>query len=86
MADEIQRAELARVSSRIAAAIIAFCKGRVGAEFHADDLRSHVTACVGVAAPGSADRILRDLRQRKALDYEVVSRSKSLYRVLSVQA
>ena len=33
------------------------------------------------AAPASADRILRDLRARQVVGYEVVSRTKSLYRI-----
>lgn len=75
---------LGRVSVRIANAIVAFCVEQLGRQFHADDLRQYVRAAVGEIAPGSADRVLRDLRQHGALNYEVVSRSKSLYRVLDV--
>jgi hypothetical protein len=76
-----QHDHLASVGSRIGAAITAFCRARVGREFHADTLRRHVTAQVGVVAPGSADRILRDLRQRGVVVYSVVNRRQSLYRV-----
>jgi hypothetical protein len=77
-----QADNLERVSRRIAAAIVEFCRSRVGRQFHADDLRRFVTARCGTLAPGSADRVLRDLRQRAVLDYRVVSRKGSLYEVL----
>ena len=48
-----------------------------------DHRPSRVRARVGETAPGSADRVLRDLRQRGSIDYEVVSRRSSLYRVLA---
>ena len=70
---------LAAVGARITTAILDFCAPRIGCHFHADDLRRHVAQSVGHCAPGSADRVLRDLRQRGAIDYVVVSRSKSLY-------
>ena len=56
---------LARVSTRIAQAIRDFLSQTgTGRTFHADELRAHVAQRVGPTAPGSADRILRDLRQR----------------------
>jgi hypothetical protein len=67
------------VVSRIGSAILDFCSERVGQEFYADDLRRFVIHKVGLCAPGSADRVLRDLRQRGAINYVCVSRSKSLY-------
>lgn len=76
-----QAEQLERVSVRIGAAIVAFCKSRVGKEFHADDLRAHVEASCGKTAPGSSDRILRDLRQRQVVAYRVVSRKHSRYLV-----
>ena len=78
------RVFLESVASRIAQAIISFCNARTGREFHADDLRQYVTAKVGACAPGSADRVLRDLRQKGAVEYEVINRAASLYRVRSV--
>ena len=74
------RPHLDSVSDRIAGAIVRFCKAHAGLEFYADDLRCHVTAQVGSVAPGSADRVLRDLRQRGIVSYHVVNRAKSLYR------
>ncbi len=78
------RAFLDSVASRIAAAILDYCNARTGREFHADDLRKYVTAKVGACAPGSADRVLRDLRQKGAVHYDCISRAASLYRVRSV--
>jgi hypothetical protein len=77
-----QQANLERVSSRIALAILRFC----GAHkfFHADDLRKAVIRETGIAAPASADRILRHLRQRGKLDYRVLDRRASYYEVLWV--
>jgi hypothetical protein len=78
-----QTAQITRVNQRIAQHIIAFM--RTHKEFHGDDLRTYVMARVGHVAPASPDRILRDLRQKNYVNYEVVSRSKSLYRSLPVE-
>lgn len=75
-----QAEHLDRVSVRIGRAIVAFCAEQ--GLFHADDLRAYVTANVGIVAPGSADRILRDLRQRGCLNYRVVNRRDSLYEMI----
>lgn len=75
-----QPEQLARVTGKIADAIIAFCRARVGRAFHADDLRRHVASSAQVA-PASADRVLRALRQSGQVRYVVVSRAGSLYRV-----
>ncbi|MCC6409465.1 MAG: hypothetical protein IT453_20065 [Planctomycetes bacterium] len=64
----------------IATSVREFCDAHVGHEFHAQELRDYV-ARVHPTAPASADRILRDLRQRGDVRYVLVSRSKSLYRV-----
>lgn len=74
-----QQEHLERVSSRIARAILEFCKSH--RRFHADELRRHVIRETGITAPASADRILRDLRQQRRLDYIVVNRRESLYEV-----
>ena len=76
--------ELDRVSSRIGAAILSFCRSH--RTFHADDLRVYVAMETGTAAPASADRILRDLRKRGLVSYRVLSRQSSLYAVDSVAA
>lgn len=78
-----QREQLERVSSRIAALIVAFCAERLASgrvDFHAADLRAAVSEHV-TTAPGSADRILRDLRKRGAVAYVVIDRRASLYRL-----
>lgn len=73
---------LAAVSERIADSIVAFCKTKLegGGQFHADQLRKFVDSDVdGGCAPASADRVLRDLRQRGMLGYKVLNRRQSLY-------
>ncbi len=74
-----QAAELERVSERLGRAIVAFCTP--GRSFHADELRAAVKAACGEVAPASADRVLRDLRQRGVVAYRCTSRSQSLYTV-----
>jgi hypothetical protein len=76
---EEQEEHLERVSSRIARAILDYCRDH--RQFHADDLRRAVTNRTGITAPASADRILRDLRQRHVIDYKVLDRRASLYEV-----
>lgn len=68
------------MSDAIGSHVLAFCRSRIGREFHAQELRDYV-ARVHPTAPASADRILRDLRQRELVQYVLVSRSRSLYRV-----
>lgn len=81
---ERQDAELDRVSSRIRGAILEFCRARLGQQFFADELRAHVEQQCGKTAPGSADRILRALRQDGELAYRVINRRKSLYLIEGV--
>jgi len=79
-----QQRQLERVTSRIGSTVLDFCRSiGVGGAFHAQELRDYVGKH-GVA-PASPDRILRDLRKRGVIGYVVVSRTKSLYRVTSVQ-
>lgn len=78
-----QAREVARVGGAIGDDVLAFARSRVGREFHMEDLRSYVEAR-GHRAPDSAGRILRLLRQHGRLDYSVVSRAQSLYRVEAV--
>lgn len=74
--------QIERVASRIGGVVVEFFELlTVGAEFHASDLREFVGIKTGeFVAPGSPDRIMRDLRKRQVINYELVSRSKSLYR------
>lgn len=78
-----QTANITRVSANIAPHICHFLESHLNQEFHADDLRQYVSERTTIA-PGSADRVLRDLRKRGVISYEVVSRSRSLYRALPV--
>jgi hypothetical protein len=77
-----QQKQLSRVTSRIGQAILEFCYP--GRQFHADELREFVSKRCSVA-PGSADRVLRDLRKRRLVNYKVISRKQSLYRVEPVE-
>lgn len=83
-----QEQELARVSSGIAKHILAFCRWKgVGATFRTSELNDFV--CLRTenhVAPGSSDRVLRDLRLKRVLDYEVLSRRASLYKITKVAA
>ena len=72
---------LERVKSNISGFVLDFVRGREGSTFYASELRSYVQKRHGTA-PASPDRILRDLRQKGFLNYKVVSRSQSLYKVL----
>src|SRR4030095_7715934 len=79
---EEPEAHLVRVSSRIARSIVHFCQEHT--QFHADALRAGVAQATGSTAPGSADRILRDLRQKGIIDYIVTDRRRSLYSVTKI--
>ncbi len=83
LADTEQADNLDRVSTRIQNAIVQFCDLFCGRTFHADQLMAFVTERVGTVAPGSADRVLRSMRQRGLVSYEVVNRASSLYRILA---
>lgn len=85
--DAQQPEELARVTGAIGKAIIGFLRARLNngmTEFHADELRQWVRAALPTA-PASADRVLRDLRSAGIVNYQVVNRRASLYRILNVQ-
>lgn len=80
-----QSDNLERVHAAIGPIVLRFCADRLlfGGLFRADELRDYVAESVPTA-PASSDRILRQLKQEGAVDYEVVNRRGSLYRVLSV--
>jgi hypothetical protein len=78
-----QRENIERVNAAIREHVIRFIGAHIGEEFHIEELQRYVHDRVqGYVAPASPDRILRDLRQKGVLDYEVVSRSQSLYKAL----
>ncbi len=77
--------DLQRVTSRIGSIITKFYVNSLknnNPEFFAEELRELVASMVGKVAPGSTDRILRDLRQKNAINYIVLSRSQSLYKFI----
>lgn len=79
--------ELERVSLNLNQAIINFWKQRLlknettieGNRFTATELRQFVQVQNFGTAPSSADRIMRSLKNKGVINYEVVNRSKSLY-------
>lgn len=81
-----QHAHLNRVLDSIGRVIVEFCERRVGMQFRACELREFVNARIPGVAPGSPDRILRELHKRGVVDYVLVSRAGSLYRVMKVNA
>lgn len=77
-----QQANIERVHHKIAPAILAFfaLHGR-GSTFRVDELRMFINAKFPSVAPDSAGRIMRDLRERGEIDYDVINRRQSLYRI-----
>ena len=82
--------ELDRVKSRLARPIVEWCKfclRRRDGRFQSEELYHYIDCKVRPRpAPGSADRILRELRRQGLIDYRVVNRRASLYEVLEVRA
>lgn len=74
---------ITRVSDAIGVHVTAFVRGHLHQEFHVEDLRRYICDRVTVA-PSSPDRIMRDLRAKGKINYEVVNRRKSLYVALPV--
>lgn len=75
---------LDRVSARIGATIREFYRLKIEAgevEFHVEELRRYVRQEVGMVAPNSPYRIMWQLREDGRINYSVVSRSASLYRI-----
>lgn len=76
-----QAKQLQRVKGSIGDVIVEFFKSReVGELFYASDLHEFVAARASIA-PASADRVMRSLRLDNVINYSLVSRSKSAYRV-----
>jgi hypothetical protein len=83
-----QQANLARVSNNIADIVTNFCRERLAGareEFHMVDLTTYVNDRSTIA-PDSAGRILRDLRRHRIIDYTVVNRAQSLYKITGVSS
>ncbi len=82
-----QQENLDRVQSKIEGSILRFASEVVRSReptFHMADLLARVREDVPETAPDSPSRILRLLRQAKKLDYEVINRRDSHYKLLSV--
>jgi len=75
-----QPQQLHRVRQAIATHVIAFISEHEGKEFYNAELHNYVAERSPIA-PGSADRVLRDLKSKGAVSYELRDRSKSLYYV-----
>jgi len=83
-----QQENLNRVRLKIEGAITSFASARLLANnvtFHMEDLLLHVREQVPFIAPDSPSRILRLLRQDGVIDYMVISRKNSLYRLYRVR-
>ena len=78
--------ERGRVYGRIAPLILMFSRDNAGKQFHAEELRRYVLRAAPDIAPGSPDRILRELRLEGKLDYVVINRRQSLYQFRSQQS
>ncbi len=81
-----QTTQLKRVRSLIGELVMDFCSARIGREFYGWELAAWVADRVTHVAPGSPDRILRDLRQSGEVAYTVVSKAQSRYYVDRVNA
>jgi hypothetical protein len=83
-----QSRNLARVRARLRVAVFEFLKVaflRPHGEFTAAELGAYVAERV-TAAPDSASRILRLLRKEAVVEYDVVSRAESRYRVRTLRS
>lgn len=77
--------EQVRVHGNLAPHVLEFVRQRVAAgemEFHLTELVQYVTARE-MCSPNSPARILQLLKESGELNYEVLSRRKSLYRILT---
>lgn len=84
--DDQQAAELARVSANIAPLVLAwFADRQPGDEFHINELTRFVWRTAPQIAADSPRRVMSELKKAKQVNYELVSRSQSLYRVLAVE-
>lgn len=83
-AHDAGRGDLERCVQGTGATILEFLRQRVGLEFTANELRAHV-AKHHETAPGSADRVMRDLKARGLCRVVCVSRAESRYLVQEVK-
>lgn len=77
-----QGKQLKRTKANLEPAILLWAKRRITngyRQFHLVDLGIDLAKKGIQFAPGSPDRILRDMRVRQLVGYNVIDRSKSLY-------
>jgi hypothetical protein len=77
-----------RLSTQVAPAVLRFFRTkreRGQRHFYMQELQSYVTTQFPFA-PDSPSRIMRGLRQRKRLNYKLISRKKSLYEIVARRA
>lgn len=66
-------------------AVLSFCRCHAQVPcFHHGQLEQWVIDRVRHVAPGSAGRVLRKLRLEKKVEYQVLSRSSALYKIVSI--
>ena len=76
---------LERVRSRIEKEILEFLRFLgVGNEFRASDLVQAMAYCAIPCAPDSPGRIMRLMKRKGEIDYKVISRKDSLYKLLAL--
>lgn len=84
--DTEQATELRRVRVTIDPLVLAFfATKRPGDEFHVNDLTRHVWQTAPHVAADSPRRVMAALKDAGKLNYELVSRSQSLYRVAAMK-
>lgn len=84
--DTEQAAQLERVRVAIDPLVLAFfATKRPGDEFHVNDLTRHVWRTAPHVAADSPRRVMAALKDAGKLNYELVSRSQSLYRVAAME-
>jgi hypothetical protein len=83
---QTQTENIQRVTDVIAIHVMTFLSAHLNKEFRVTDLHTFVADKLGgYVAPGSPDRIMRHLRQKRLVDYVVVNRRQSLYRAVPVK-
>lgn len=84
----MENENLKTVAHRIGDAVTAFWATKVASEdptFTANQLRFYVMNLIGNISPGSADRVLRQLRFDMKVDYIVLNRGRSIYQAIPVR-
>ena len=85
--DEQQAVELARVKLNIAPLLLKWFEGKKpGDEFFISEPTQYVWRTAPQVAPDSPRRVLSELKDDGKVNYKLVKRSESRYRVLAVEA